>query len=388
MIGSTGESPRSMLVWSVVIILGLLAGVGISRVPALVDVWDVAGGAFERRAAQDARNDGYYEELLDATEARGAGGWTRGPREIAPPDWVRLHETDGVIWDEPFQRFRLRPNADFDYKGARLAINADGLRDRPLRPRDAVDHRLAVVGSSVLMGSGVPVGETFENRIEDSIAQGVFGDRGAVEILNLGVAGYRLDQLADVVVERLERFDPDAVVLVLNDLAVNPNWSRHIAWLVAEGRDPRHGFLREVIDAAGVQQGDEPRVMAARLRPHRDAVVRGSLELAASWCERRGIPLVLLALAQPSSTGAFRTRLEEIRPLVSEVGLEIVDITDAYDDHGDPESLWLRPWDRHPTSEGHALMAARLAELLQSRPELADLLLGPRRDRGVGASDG
>ena len=143
-----------------------------------------------------------------------------------------------------------------------------------------------------------------------------------------------------------------------------------------------------VIDAAGVQQGDEPRVMAAKLRPHRDAVVRGSLELAASWCERRGIPLVLLALAQPSSTGAFRTRLDEIRPLVGDVGLEIVDITDAYDGHGDPESLWLRPWDRHPTSEGHALMAARLAELLQSRPELADLLLGPRRDRGVGASDG
>ena len=383
------ESPAASFAWSTLSIVGLLAGVGVSLVPGLSGIWDIGGGAFERRVSQDARNDGYYEELLDATEARGAGGWLKGPSEIAPLDWVRLHETDGVVWDDPFQRFRLRPGADFDYKGAPLGVNALGLRDREtlLEKGDGV-RRVAMVGASVLMGSGVAVEETFENRFEDAVSLGVLGDRGPVEFLNFGVAGYRLDQLADVVVERIEVFDPDAVLLVINDLALNPNWSRHVAWLVSEGRDLRYDYLREVVASAGIDADDAPRVMVSRLAPYRDQVVRGGLLVAREWCEARGIPLVLLVLAQPSATSTFSGRVEGISPLMQELGLRSLDITGAYGEHPDLEALWLRPWDRHPTSEGHALMAEGLVEKLQSDPEMADLILGPVRELPNGVDDG
>ena len=205
-----GESPRATLLWSMVTIAGLCLGVGVSRIPALATVWDIGGGAFERRESQDARNDGYYEELLDAGERRGGGGWFTSPAATMPAHWPRLHETEGVIWDEPFQRFRLRPGADFDYKGAPLGINDLGLRDRPTTLEKASGvHRVALVGASILMGSGVPVAETFENRIEDAVALGVLGERGPVELLNFGVAGYRIDQLADVVLTQLDAFDPE-----------------------------------------------------------------------------------------------------------------------------------------------------------------------------------
>ena len=102
----------------------------------------------------------------------------KGPSEIAPLDWVRLHETDGVVWDEPFQRFRLRPGADFDYKGAPLGVNALGLRDREilLEKGDGV-RRVAMVGASVLMGSGVAVEETFENLILNGLDLSSYGPR-------------------------------------------------------------------------------------------------------------------------------------------------------------------------------------------------------------------
>ena len=382
------ESPALAFGWSMASIALLLIGVGASLVPPLAEVWDVGGGAFERRAANDARNDGYYEELLDATEARGAGGWLKGPAEIAPPDWVRLHETEGVVWDEPFQRFRLRPGADLDYKGVPLSVNLSGLRDRPVEEVKAKGvRRIAMVGASVLMGSGVEVDRTFENLFEDAIAAGELGDRGPVEVLNFGVAGYRIDQLADVVVTRLDAFQPDAVVLVINDLALNPNWSRHIAWLVAEGRDLRYDYLRDAVAAAGIGPEDPPRVMASRLRPHRDAVIRGALETAIEWCRERGIPLVLLAVAQPSKSETFVERLELARPLLEDLGLPLVDITGAFDRHPDPESLWLAPWDRHPDAEGHALMGAELLKKLQSSPEMADLLCGEMSQVPAGVDD-
>lgn len=375
-----GESRGQVVLWSVVTIAGLGLGVGASKVPALSTVWDVAGGGFERRESQDARNDGYYEELLDAGEQRGRGGWFTTPAEMAPADWPRLHETDGVVWDEPFQRFRLRPGADLDYKGARLGVNELGLRDRPTTiEKPAGTRRVAMVGASILMGSGVPVGETFENRVEDAVAQGVLGNRGPVEFLNFGVAGYRLDQLADVVVSRLEPFDPDAVVLVLNDLAVNPNWSRHIAWLVQESRDLRHDFVRDAVAAAGVSSDDDARVLAARLEPQRDAVIEGALRLAIDWCEARDIPLVLMTLAQPSRTSTFPDRVDEIRPLLDALDLEILEVADAFDTHPDPESLWIRPWDRHPTSEGNRILAERLLQAMRSRSDLTDRILGPAR---------
>ena len=181
MIRPGGESPRATLLWSMVTIGGLCLGAGASRIPALATVWDVGGGAFERRESQDARNDGYYEELLDAGERRGGGGWFTSPAATMPAHWPRLHETEGVIWDEPFQRFRLRPGADFVYKGAALGINDLGLRDRPTTLEKAPGvRRVALVGASILMGSGVPVEETFENRIEDAVALGVLGEHGLV----------------------------------------------------------------------------------------------------------------------------------------------------------------------------------------------------------------
>ena len=177
MIRPGGESPRATLLWSMVTIGGLCLGAGASRIPALATVWDVGGGAFERRESQDARNDGYYEELLDAGERRGGGGWFTSPAATMPAHWPRLHETEGVIWDEPFQRFRLRPGADFVYKGAALGINDLGLRDRPTTLEKAPGvRRVALVGASILMGSGVPVAETFENRVEDAVALGALGE--------------------------------------------------------------------------------------------------------------------------------------------------------------------------------------------------------------------
>ena len=154
----------------------------------------------------DAVTAGYYEDLLDATAVRGAtpSGLIRSMTDRAEPpaDWPRLHETEGVVWDDDsYQRFTLRPGSTLDYKGAPLDINADGFRDRPFRERsDAGPRRIAIVGSSITMGSGVPVELTYENLLEDSLLE----EGHDVEILNLAIAGYRGTQLLDVVLEWLE----------------------------------------------------------------------------------------------------------------------------------------------------------------------------------------
>ena len=70
------------------------------------------------------------------------------------------------------------------------------------------------------------------------------------------MAGYRFDQLVDVVRNRVSEFAPDAVVVVINDLALNPNWSRHLAWLIEERRDLRYDGLQTIVDRAGIDDAD------------------------------------------------------------------------------------------------------------------------------------
>jgi hypothetical protein len=375
-----GESRTASIGWTLATAVGLL-GVGLVLQSRGGFLWNAARGDVARARAEDRRTAGYYEDLLDAGRDLGAASWTSGESDPVPEDWLKLHDTDGVLWDEPFQRFRLRPGADLDYKGAALGVNDLGLRDRPttMEKPDGV-HRVAVVGSSILMGSGVPVASTFENLVEDAIVLGALGDRGDVELLNFGVAGYRFDQLVYVVRNRVLEFDPDAVVVVINDLALNPNWSRHLAWLIEEHRDLRYDGLQTIVDRAGIDDADSPAAISVKLEPFRDDLLDWGLGEIADWQRSSGVPVVLMAVSQPAVTDRVQARLDEVQAVFDRSTLPMISLLDAYDDHPAPESLWLRPYDRHPTAEGHRLLAEAWLRQWQRHPDLADVVLGP--DRG------
>jgi hypothetical protein len=376
-----GESTRASVGWTLATAVGLL-GVGLALQARGGFLWNAARGDVARARAEDRRTAGYYEDLLDAGRDLGAASWTAGANDPVPDDWLKLHDTDGVLWDEPFQRFRLRPGSNLDYKGAPLGVNDLGLRDRATTTKkpDGV-RRVAVVGSSILMGSGVPVPSTFENLVEDAIALGALGDRGDVELLNFGVAGYRFDQLVDVVLRQVADYDPDAVVVVVNDLALNPNWSRHVTWLVEEDRDLRYDGLRELVSRAGLDASDSPAAISVKLEPFRDDLLAWGLGEIADWQRTTGVPVILMAVSQPAVTDRVQARLDEVRAVFDRSGLPMISLLEAYDGHPSPESLWLRPYDRHPTAEGHRLLADGWIEQWRRHPELADLVLGP--DRGA-----
>ena len=114
---------------------------------------EAATGETARPRMFDAHTAGYYEDLIDAGQRQGKRlPWenvNRVTRTSPPDDWPKLHDTDGVLWDEPFQRFRLRPGSNMEYKGVPLGVNALGIRDRPytLEKPEGV-RRVVLVGSS------------------------------------------------------------------------------------------------------------------------------------------------------------------------------------------------------------------------------------------------
>ena len=103
-------------------------------------------------------------------------------------------------------------------------INRNGWRDRERDPgRRPGTTRVLALGDSFTFGAGVASGERFTDIAESRLRD--------VEILNLGVPGYGLDQMLLALVADGLRYRPDAAVLFLNRYVVE----RHALDIVQDG---------------------------------------------------------------------------------------------------------------------------------------------------------
>jgi len=112
--------------------------------------------------------------------------------------------------------WRIAPNASGFYKGRPFQANSMGFRDkeRSIHPKPGV-RRIAVLGRSYEMGTGVADGESWPSVLEDTYfssedAQAQFG---SVEVLNFSVEGYTLNQLELVFYRFAKSRRPDWILI-------------------------------------------------------------------------------------------------------------------------------------------------------------------------------
>jgi hypothetical protein len=124
----------------------------------------------------------------------------------------RLFEID------PQLGWKLRPGASAihasRYFEAPYDINAFGYRDGVRRSaKDAAQHRILLYGDSQAFGWGLPAAQRFSNLIEARSA--------GVEVWNLAVPGYGLDQQILSYERDGQRFDADEIMLLVSVLTLN-----------------------------------------------------------------------------------------------------------------------------------------------------------------------
>ena len=128
------------------------------------------------------------------------------------------HVRDGVVPGRLFEidqslGWKLRPGASSvhasRYFRAEYAINDLGFRDggRRLEKGDDVAHRVLLYGDSQAFGWGVPTQRRFSNLVEARLP--------GLEIWNLAVPGYGLDQELLSYEQSGDRFDADEALLLI-----------------------------------------------------------------------------------------------------------------------------------------------------------------------------
>jgi hypothetical protein len=363
-------------------LVGVLAAFALAGTPSVSELLGPRGAgvlaALRRESATPVEAaqvvQGYYEEITD--------------RRVRTGSWLAALEGRPVPQQKVFYTDMTRPAGDLlerelvpgwsgEVDGAHLTINRFGMRDRPDRTREKPPDtcRVAVVGSSVVMGYGVADDETFPRLLEDRLNAGRRPGGPRYEFLNFGTGiSYAIHR--HVLIDRkVFAFGPDALFYVAHqDELLGP--VRHLAKLATRGDELPYPCLNEVVRKAGVTAATPGGAAEAALHPFAKDIVRCVYRDLAAECRQRGILPVWVYLPMPGVV-EVAVRSEELAKLADEAGFVTVNLSDWADGRR-PAEVKRSEADHHPNALGQRLIAERLEAVLRRRPELLRKI-SPRR---------
>jgi hypothetical protein len=329
------------------------------------------------------QHKGYYEEL-DNVSRMSAQLWSIQAQR--PAHWVGLDSTEAYRKRNDFMRGDLRPGARIIFGDQPLTVNQWGMRDRdhpPAKPKGT--YRIALLGPSLVMGSGVADGETFADFLEERLNQSVSpGANVRYEVLNFGVAHFSLLQQLMMLEERATVFEPDAVFITVDPYAER-RVVEHLLDVVARRIDvpfpsldalvretgvsalADDGFpvpfanVRELLRSAGMRTRMPWREAHRRLGLAGDSLARWTLDHVVKVTRQRGAVPVFLALDSVTDPPARRVRALED---AAAAGILVFDLLDLWEGRDQP-ALRIAEADFHANAAGNRLIAERLFELMQ-----------------------
>ncbi len=316
---------------------------------------------------------GYYEQLMGAN---------RGSEELwelynrRPLDWPRIQQTE--LWRDHTENIllgELLPSRTLDFKNAVLSTNQWGMRDREYElEAPESTYRIAILGSSHVMGSGVNDGETFEALIEDRLNTGdLERPYDHYELLNFAVAARASIQHVYLLEERILPFKPQALIQVAHgqDKGIA---SRFISRMIRSGLEVPYPYLANLFEELDLDKDTPDFIIQRRIRPHSGEILKWSYQRIGETCRRLGIVPIWVyqpMIYDPAGGIALEQRAAEAKA----AGYEIVSLADVYAGQNE-DDLQIAPWDNHPNELAHRLVAAALYDRLAAGPIASELAGG------------
>jgi hypothetical protein len=306
-----------------------------------------------RLSARDAAllQRGYYEDLI-GVDRFNADLWDLYSKR--PTDWPLLQETEAATMTGDFQLIKLTPNTQIMFHGAVFSVNSYGMRDQEYElTAPAGTQRIALLGPSYVMGSGVADNETFDAMLEWQL-----NEQGRpTEVLNFGVAGYSVAQELWSLDNMALQFQPDVIMVMAHHLEEEV-LVRNMAQAFRTGVDLPYPYLEELAGRSGITTDTVQTEAERLLAPFGDELLAWSYGALVERAEENGIIPVWVFMPTPELNVSQDYR-DELKAAAETAGFRILDMGDVYDGHN-LDSLIVAPWDRHPNAQGHLLLAQRL----------------------------
>jgi hypothetical protein len=314
---------------------------------------------------------GYYENLLgvDRLNTRLLGVYAKQPK-----DWISLQETEAMRPTHDFLKEELVPLTQIRFKNQILHTNRWGMRDKDyeqLKPPNS--YRIALLGSSHVMGSGVADDETFECLLENRLNSDTGNGKNLqYEILNFAVDGRTPLQQVIALENKVFSFQPDAVFYVAHG-SDEEQALRHIIRMVRSKINIPYPDLNLIVKEAGVDAAMSEVLVERGLKPFGPQILSWAYQRIAQDCRKVKITPVWIFL--PSlRTYTTERQVANLVGWANQAGFTVLDLTGVYDGHEDDNDMLVAEWDNHPSAKGHKLIAMSLYRALKENRHLIPLV--------------
>ena len=317
---------------------------------------------------QDAARleQGYYEGLLSADNYASA---LRLSNTSVPDDWITIRQAELSRNTQNMLEYELVPSYEGEFLRSSYQANQWGMRDQEYsQEKPAGTYRIALLGASYEMGSGVDNEAIFEAVLEKELnAKHISDLHQNYEVLNFSVNGYSAIQQVYVTQEKVLSFQPDLVLLTAHS-ADHRRLKEYVRRLIRRGRDIPYPELAKILDEAGIEEDMVQSEIERRLAPVLDKVVAWSYNKIAEICNANGIQMawVLVPMTNEIEKMTNEGHVADLKRMAENAGFTTINLFGAFENNVQVD-LMVAPWDGHPNALGHELLANRLyTELTKS----------------------
>ncbi len=304
---------------------------------------------------KEKAEESYYKKLIDGEENTATGLWEmhlKRPRKFNAMDDVYIR-TDDLLTKI------YKPNYTVNVNGHEFKTNSFGLRDKEyefIKPENT--FRIALLGGSYEMGSGVSNSEVFESLTEQKLND--FAKDSIIanyEIFNFAAGGFYLVQHVELCHTKVFQYKPNAVLYVAHS---GERWRliNTFANLIGQGKDLKYPLLTFIKNKAGIKQTMSKTEMQTRLMPYADVLISWSYSEISKLCyQNKAIPIWVYL---PTTADTIDIKeLSFIKGVANKCHYLQIDLTGLYNTVNIKEII-VSEWDTHPNAKGHALIADKL----------------------------
>jgi len=277
--------------------------------------------------------------------------------------------------------YELKPDENGLFRGAPFRTNSQGLADDEYSFQKSPNTvRVAVVGSSWSMGSGVAIEDVYHSVLERELNNSSRAIR--YEFINFGVEFYGLQEIVATARDKVLRYEPDLILVEITGSTPAIRWMPHdTAFVVPAPRKNTawHPLLADRIDTVLGVSGNHPDEVSV----YRDVVPKDEWGTYWAQVERAFTELEQLSSETgiPIATVWLRANVEEgdkggkrFLARAAEHGIAAAEVNlDSFLQPGEHLlSLLVSRVEPHPNARGHELIAGELRkQLLDPNPLFA-----------------
>jgi hypothetical protein len=274
----------------------------------------------------------------------------------------------------PAVYYELRPDFDGWYKGARFTTSSAGLRDREYPvSKPAETFRVAVLGSSWTMGSGVKQEEIWHSVIETELNNR--GKSQHYEFINFGVDQYGLGEIIATLEHKVPAYQPDLILIALTHYTPTVLWPEPpVSYVEQKRRNPFFNFYTlRVIDlkfSLGIYTNSDTRRDSVVGKANLKRQLEHYIERVETFSRNTNIPVAMTKLAYSRK---WKRNIKLDTEKISDTSIlnspdnefVYISVLERVLNQGyKPINLRISNWDSHPNPIAHQLIANAVLEAL------------------------